>query len=168
MVRWLSFFAKYNFEVKHKPDRQNDLYALSRRPGYELAHVTTLSSSVTDPIRMSYAKDEHCVALLRALGSEELNDSDIELSARLRARLHMYSIDQGLLCYSTGVEDTSRIVVPHDEELKYRIIYEAHDTALSGHLGREKTYGSVSQCYWWPKLYKWVSTYVRTCERVNG
>ena len=51
------------------------------------------------------------------------------------------------------MEDTPRIVVPHDEELKYRILYEAHDTAVSGHLGREKTYGSVSQCYWLPKLY---------------
>ena len=52
------------------------------------------------------------------------------------------------------------IVVPHDEELKYRILYEAHDTALSGHLGREKTYGSVSQIYWWPKLYKCVCPHV--------
>ena len=86
------------------------------------------------------------------------------MSARLRARLHRYSIDNGLLCYRTDIEDNPRIAVPHDEELKYRILYEAHDTALSGHLGREKTYSSVSQAYWWPKLYKWVSTYVRTCE----
>ena len=86
------------------------------------------------------------------------------MSARLRAGLHLYSLDNGLLCYSTDAADTPRIVVPHDEELKYRILFEAHDSALSGHLGREKTYGSVSQSYWWPKLYKWVSTYVRTCE----
>ena len=52
----------------------------------------------------------------------------------------------------------------HDEDLKYRILYEAHDIAMGGHFGREKTYGMVCQTYWWPKLYKWVSTYVRTCE----
>ena len=112
--------------------------ALSRRPDYKLAHVTNLSSSVTDLIRKAYVKDEHCVALLRSLGREEFKDSDIELSARLRARLHRYSFDQGLLCYSTDVEDITRIVVPHDEELKYRILYEAHDTAVSGHLGRDQ------------------------------
>ena len=69
-----------------------------------------------------------------------------------------------MLCYRRDIEDKPRIAVPHDEELKYRTLYEAHDTALNGHLGREKTYSSVSQVYWWPKLYKWVSNCVRTCE----
>ena len=55
-------------------------------------------------------------------------------------------------------------MVPHDEVLKYRILFEAHDTAITGHFGREKTYGMVYQTYWCPKMYKWVSTYVRTCE----
>uniref|UniRef100_H3H769 Integrase catalytic domain-containing protein n=1 Tax=Phytophthora ramorum TaxID=164328 RepID=H3H769_PHYRM len=143
MARWLSFFAEYNFEVKYKPGRQNGLAdALSRRPDYELSHVTTVTSSVTDLIRAAYARDDMCVALLRALGSKEFEDSDCKLSARLRARLHRYSLDDGLLYYSTDPEDSPRIVVPHDEDLKYRILYEAHDTALSGHLGGEKTYGS--------------------------
>ena len=73
MARWLSFFAEYNFEVKYKPGKQNALVdTLPRRPEYDLAHVTTLSSSVTYLIRMACAKYEHCVALLRALGREQL------------------------------------------------------------------------------------------------
>ncbi|MBF6309156.1 hypothetical protein IU462_30280, partial [Nocardia farcinica] len=56
------------------------------------------------------------------------------------------------------------MVIHHDEDLKYRILYEAHDTPLAGHLGRKKTYSLVSTHYWWPKLYTWTSTYVRTCE----
>ena len=110
MARRLSLFAEYNFEVKYKPGKQNALTdTLSRRSDYELAHVTTLSSSVTDLIRAPYAKDEQCVALLCALGSKELKDSDIELSARLRARLHRYSIDNSLLCFRTDIEDNPRI-----------------------------------------------------------
>ena len=111
MARWLSFYAEYNFEVKYKAGKQNALAdALLRRPEYELAHVTTLSSAVTDLIRAAYAKDEQCVAVVRALGSEAFKDSDIELSARLRARLHRYSIDNGLLCYRTDIEDNPRLL----------------------------------------------------------
>ena len=151
MARWFSFFPKYSFELKYKPGKQICLDdALSGRPDYDLAHVTTLSSSVTDFIRTALAKDEQFVALLRALGYDEVKDSDINFSARLRVKLHRYSIDQGLLCYSTDVEDIPRIVVPHDAKLSYRIIYEAQDTAVSGDLGREKIYSSVSQCYCGP------------------
>ena len=43
----------YNFEVKYKPGKQNALAdALSRRPDYELAHVTTLSLLITDLVRV--------------------------------------------------------------------------------------------------------------------
>ncbi|POM71255.1 LOW QUALITY PROTEIN: Reverse transcriptase [Phytophthora palmivora] len=104
MARWLSFFAEYNFEVKYKPGRQNALAdALSRRPDYELAHVTSVSSSVTELIRAAYARDDVCVAVL---GSEEFNDSNVTLSARLRARLHRYTLEGGLLYYSTSTDDT--------------------------------------------------------------
>ena len=82
---------------------------------------------------MAYPRDPQCLALLHALGSEEYKNSDCQLSARLRASLHRYSIDNGRLCYRTDVADTARIVVPHNEDLKYRILFEAPDTALSGH-----------------------------------
>ncbi|GMF46722.1 unnamed protein product [Phytophthora fragariaefolia] len=165
MARWLSFFAEYNFEVRYKPGKQNALAdALSRRPDYELAHVTTVTSSIPDLNRASYASAAVCFALLKALGSKEFEDSDKDLSARLRARLHRYAFDGALLYYSTRSDDPPRVVVPHNEDLKYRILCEAHDTPVGGHLGREKTYSSVSVRYWWPNLYKWVGTYVRTCE----
>ena len=45
MARSLPFFAEYNFEVKHKPYKQNALAdASSRRPDYELDDVIPMSS----------------------------------------------------------------------------------------------------------------------------
>ncbi|POM61625.1 reverse transcriptase [Phytophthora palmivora] len=63
------------------------------------------------------------------------------------------------------LENPPRIVVPNDEGLKYDILLEAHDAPVSGHLGREKTYQAVSPTFWWPRMYKWVAHYVKTCER---
>jgi hypothetical protein len=149
MARWMSSFAEYNFAVKYKPCRQKGFAdALSRRPDYELAHVTMVTSSVPDLIRTSYALGDMCVAQLCALGSKAFDNSDKTLSARLRASLHSYSIDDRLPYYSTGSKDTPRVLVPHDEGLKYHILFEEHDTPLSGHLGCEKTYASVSRTYW--------------------
>ncbi|GMF55635.1 unnamed protein product [Phytophthora fragariaefolia] len=133
MARWLSIFAAYNFEVKYKPGKQNALAdALSRRPDYELAHVTTVTSFIPDLTRASYASDDMCVALLKALGSKEFKDSDKELSARLRARLHRYAFDGGLLYYSTGSDDPPRVVVPHDEDLNKMAHLAAVPDAIDG------------------------------------
>ena len=107
---------------------------------------------MTDIIRAVYAKDDQCIALLHALGSEKITDSDIKLSASSRASLHRYSIDQGLFYYCTDAADPPRIAFPHDEDLKYRILYEAHDTAMDGHFGRDKSYGMVCQNYRWPTV----------------
>ncbi|GMF59030.1 unnamed protein product [Phytophthora fragariaefolia] len=139
---WLAFFAEYNFEVMYKPEKQNALDdAVLCRPAYELAHVTTVTSPIPDLMRASNASDDMCVAMLKILGSKVFENSDKKLSVRLRARPHPYAFDGGLLYYSTGYADPPRVVVPLDEELKYRILYEAHDTPVGGHLGRENPTG---------------------------
>ena len=40
-----------------------------------------------------------------------------------------------------------RIIVFNEEDVKYRNLYEAHDTAMGDHFGRKKTYGMVCQTY---------------------
>ncbi|ETN09616.1 hypothetical protein PPTG_11944 [Phytophthora nicotianae INRA-310] len=57
-----------------------------------------------------------------------------------------------------------RIVVPLDDDLRARLIHEFHDTPSSGHLGREKTFASLSRDFYWPHMYKWVRKWVRSCE----
>ena len=69
-------------------------------------------------------------ALFHALSSNSYRYSETFLSTRLRDSLHRYSIDKVLLCYRTEVTDTARTVVPRDEDLKYFILFEAHDTSL--------------------------------------
>ncbi|KAE8977858.1 hypothetical protein PR001_g25013, partial [Phytophthora rubi] len=162
MARWLSFFAEYNFTVEYKPGKQNVLAdALSRRPDYELAHLAYLESPLYELIREAYAEDDDLAGLVEALSAP---NKAVELTARQRSRLHRYSVVEGLLYYQVEGGDEPRIVVPNDEDLRHRVLYEAHDTPLSGHLGREKTYTSVTRNFWWSHMYKWVRKYVQTCE----
>ncbi|KAE9069693.1 hypothetical protein PF006_g29519 [Phytophthora fragariae] len=168
MARWLSFFTEYNFTVEYKPGKQNVLAdALSRRPDYELAHLAYLESPRYELIREAYTEDNDLAGLVEALSTP---NKAVELTARQRSRLHRYSVVEGLLYYQVDGGDEPRIVVPNDEDLRHRVLYEAHDTPLSGHLGREKTYTSVARNFWWPHMYKWVRKYVHareTCQRVK-
>ncbi|POM78770.1 Pol protein [Phytophthora palmivora] len=68
MARWLLFFADYNFRVEYKPGKLNVLAnALSRRPDYELAHVSWITTDLYDRIRLAYQEDENYTPLVQFL-----------------------------------------------------------------------------------------------------
>ncbi|KAG2874707.1 hypothetical protein PC116_g26861 [Phytophthora cactorum] len=88
MARWLSFFAEYNFHVEYKPGKLNVLAdALSRRPDYELALITRVTTDLYDRIRMVYCNDESLASLLRLLAASKEAKAEW-LSPRQRSRLH--------------------------------------------------------------------------------
>ncbi|POM81004.1 Pol protein [Phytophthora palmivora] len=99
MARWLSFFAEYNFRVEYKPDKLNVLaVALSRRPDYELAYVSRVTTDVYDRIRLAYQGDENYTSLVQFLSDDK--DAKVDrLSPRQRAQLHRYELADGLLHY---------------------------------------------------------------------
>jgi hypothetical protein len=174
MARWLSFFAEYNFRVEYKPGRQNVVAdALSRRPDYAVrtSEVNAVSakraqrplSSLTDEIKRAYALDTDARELL-AHAETPTPASLKALPPHLRARAHRYTVHEGLLLYRDTDGNAQRIVVPEDEDLKLRILFEYHDAPLAGHLGREKTYLLLARDFYWPRQYKWVRKYVRACE----
>ncbi|POM70073.1 Reverse transcriptase, partial [Phytophthora palmivora] len=134
MARWLLFFAEYNFHLNVLAD------ALSRRLNYELAHVSRVTTTdLYDRKRLAYQGDENYIPLMRFLS--EGKDAKVDrLLPRQRAQLHRYELADRLLHYRVDPGDPPRVVVPDHEDLKYDILLEAHDTPMSGHLGREKTY----------------------------
>ncbi|KAG3232633.1 hypothetical protein PI124_g22283 [Phytophthora idaei] len=119
---------------------------------------------------MAYRNDESLASLVRFLVAGKEAKSEW-LSPRQRSRLHRYEWQDGLLYYLVEPHEAPRVVVPNDEDLKFDILQEAHDASpSSGHLGREKTFLSVSQAFWWTHIYKCVVRYVKTretCQRVK-
>ena len=185
MARWLSFFAEYNFVVLYKPGSTNILAdALSRRPDFDPknpsfndsedlsclgCHSEHLAPTVVRPVSTltqdviaAYPQDAMCQSLLDYFKAPSEKALDA-LPPRLRAKVHRFHYADGLLYYSID-NDTPRVVVPLDSELRLRILFEYHDSPMGGHLGREKTFLAVSRDFYWSHQYNYVRKYVRSCD----
>jgi hypothetical protein len=57
------------------------------------------------------------------------------------------------------------ICVSNIKELKDKIFWEAHESAYSIHLGRNKKYHDLKAIYWWYKIKRDVVKYVSLCDR---
>ncbi|XP_074315083.1 uncharacterized protein LOC141651264 [Silene latifolia] len=64
-----------------------------------------------------------------------------------------------------------RWCVPDNEELKRKILTEAHATPYSVHPGGDKLYKDLKKTFWWPNMKREVAEFVArclTCQRVKG
>ncbi|XP_062110424.1 uncharacterized protein LOC133822186 [Humulus lupulus] len=73
--------------------------------------------------------------------------------------------DSGILKFN------GRVCVPTREDIKNKIMNEAHNTPYTVHPGSTKMYGSLKEHFWWPGMKKDVAQYVArclTCQRIKA
>ena len=87
--------------------------------------------------------------------------------AEVKDQAHGYCLDNGLLvrrwvpCGEFGVGNAIvQIVAP--AKFRKMVLQMAHDQ--SGHMGVRKTYDRILRYFFWPRLKKDVSDYIRTCH----
>ena len=157
-ARWMELLQEYDFTFKYKRGIDNVVPdALSRRPDHLEDTTTTMAiNSLTvqlDPgIRQrlmdSYAEDPK-------LGS--IHQSCLQGSCPPR-----YSLHNGLLCVARRGKTV--ICIPQKSDIRLSLLHDAHDSAIAGHLGFDKTYDHLRRIVYWPKIAQDVRTYVQTCE----
>ena len=72
-----------------------------------------------------------------------------------------YLVQDDQLYYISNQDEEvrPRLYIPH--ALQNKILEQCHDAI--GHIGIDKTYELISRKYYWPRLYKQVTTYVNSC-----
>ncbi|KAF1328883.1 Pol protein, partial [Globisporangium splendens] len=154
--------TKWVFKIKRNADGSINKY-MARLAAKDFKQKYGVDYTETFAPVIKYVTLRMAVALAILLGWP--TDKALQgLPSRARSRVHRFRVHNRLLCYAVEQGDTARIVVPNDEGLRHRLLYEYHDSPSGGHLGREKTFLSLSRDYYWPHMYKWVRKYVRTCE----
>jgi hypothetical protein len=56
------------------------------------------------------------------------------------------------------------LVVPKSDELRRKILDEAHNSKLSIHPGSNKMYHGLHQLYWWPNMKQDITKYIAECD----
>jgi hypothetical protein len=71
---------------------------------------------------------------------------------------HFRVDEQGVLWFK------DRMVVPKNQELKNKLMDEAHHSKLSIHPRSSKMYQELRPHYWWTKMKKEIAAYVAHCD----
>jgi hypothetical protein len=153
-VRWMERLAEYDFDIMYAAGKSNRVAdALSRRPDHRytdtgmaaarLSAMTelTLTDDLRNEIRRAYANDHECARLVA-------NTADTRYTMTADGMLY---------------DSDDRLRIPDDHSIKSQLLYEAHDTDVSGHTGVNKTVQLLSRRFDWPHLYRDVNKYVTTC-----
>jgi hypothetical protein len=151
MARWVGKLQEYDFTIEHIPGEKNvvaDL--LSRRADYALANVTMAvggADEFRDEVREYATQDSEYQRRLQAVQQGKHPD---------------FLVEDGLLYFQSGTGDVRRLYVPAGE-LRARLLGEAHDARMAGHLGRDKTLERLQRQFFWPRMGREVHEYTSTC-----
>lgn len=149
-ARYLDTLADYDCVIQHIPGKDNIVAdALSRRHDHSISNlsVINLSDDLQSAIVRCRQEDKaYCATLSHATQSSV-----------------PFRVVQGLLCYQVTESASPRLYIPAAGNLQTDLIWEAHNPAVSGHLGRDKTLDRLHRDYYWPNMADQVARFIRTC-----
>ena len=145
-AKWMEIMQEFDCDLVHRPGVTNVVAdALSRRPDHRLNAMTEVrvEEDFLPAVKGAAEADPEYRKLRDAVEANKSRD---------------FQLKNGLL-YFKG----DRLYVP-EGSLRHKLLHEAHDAPLSGHLGRDKTIARLAQGFYWPRMHQSVGDYCKTCE----
>jgi hypothetical protein len=174
--RWLELIKDYDLGINYHPGKSNVVAdALSQRSNANHLVVKSIPSELCDEFaKLKIIANTEVVemevdsSLLQEIRKGQVEDEKIqEIKCNIKEDKSpdFTEDDQGVLWYK------GRICVPNIKELMDKILREAHESAYSIHLGRNKMYHDLKATYWWYGIKRDIAEYVTlcdTCQRVKA
>jgi hypothetical protein len=164
--RWLELIKDYDLGINYHPGKANVVAdPLSRRSLVSQLVVDSLPFELCeefDKLNLRIvANMEVGSNLLQEIWKGQVEGEKIqEIKRNIKEEKSPSFLEdgEGVLWYK------GRLCVPNDKEVKYKILYEAHESAYSIHPGGNKMYLDLKATYWWYGIKRDVVEYVALCD----
>jgi hypothetical protein len=157
----------YELEVHYHPGKANVITdVLSHKAHYNYLPVVRLTreESSTRVLRNLSLFNITLTPILRAEIIAALKDDEGMDHIKRRMRDGDLKVD----CFCKDAEGTlwfqEMLIMPRGEALKKKILYEAHTSRYSIHLGSTKMYHDIRQQFWWTRMKRETAHYVSKCD----
>ena len=152
-VRWMVNTTHYNYKIEYKSGAKNHVAdALSRRADY-----IPESECVVNAVTTAAIESDFLPGVIEAYSHDPLySQEDAERPSRT-------VLESNGTWWMTNSTQQKRLCIPDNQEIREKLLAEAHDTQLSGHLGVNITVVQLKRRFWWPAMAESVADYIRTC-----
>jgi hypothetical protein len=168
-ARWSEVVNHHKYKIQYRPgNKSGKPDALSRRPDYEeggkasqseprtLLRPLTVSSTFSPSSEISgliksYVKNDPELTLIL----EGLDVHDDHRDDALQKLVKDFKLHDGYVIFK------GLIYIPDFEDLKVKLLYQAHDFKETGHPGQAKTLELLQRNYFWPNMRQFVNDYER-------
>jgi len=185
VARWVQKLQEYQFTINHRPGkRHNNADAMSRMPCKQCGiapaeealvvnavatmDLASLSSYSPQDLRTAQLEDSGTALFLTSKESNirpTLPPSCSNEERRLLQLWDQLTVVNGLLyrmfCESSHNQQCLQFIVPkiHRSE----ILPTLHEGTAGGHLGQDKTFSRVKECFYWPGYWNDTHHWSQTC-----
>lgn len=166
--RWLERLARFKFEVKARPGKENVVAdALSRKPFAAMVGVGPVEMT-KEQWRALQNEDHSLDEYFDYLEKKVVPASEKE-ARRVVAEANNLVVEGGVLYHlwtphrhAPRKDAIKQVVVPFNEQGK--VLKGLHEHSMAGHMGTMTTYNRIRERYWWPNLYRDVVDWTKTCK----
>ena len=167
--KWEEYTFTYDTEASKTAETFTEIPNFPETPTLENEIQDQLVAEVTD-LRTMQRECPDCVPMIKYLEDDELPDN-VRHAKRITVEADNYITDDGILYHlyyrrAKGLPKPERLikqlVVPRP--LRAQALQAYHDLLIGGgHQGFERTYHSLRNKYYWPKMYRDVYEHVHSC-----
>lgn len=159
IARWLDFLSEYDFEIQHISGTKNNAADALSRIGINNVGITLTAIPFDYDFTEDYDIDTDFSVIYDCLKNNKQPPKEINNHIRhflLVGNQLFYSINVGM------DQTQDRVCVPKGE-IRTTLILKFHNPPSEGHFGAYKTYYALADGFYWPKMFRDVNRFVKSC-----